>query len=119
MKCPCQGSDDMCPCQNRLRRIAVMTPVPIDDEMLARIDALTADLDEAQTELQDKEVSADYWHQESRIQYEAKQKARAERDALAEKLARAVMCLEFIGCEENEEGSLARKALAAIKEGGE
>jgi hypothetical protein len=89
------------------------------EALTAERDALAAELDAAHTEIQDKEASVDYWHQESRIQYESKEKARAERDALAEKLAKAVRCLEFIGCEENEEGSLARKALAAIKEGGE
>jgi hypothetical protein len=41
--------------------------------------------------------------------------ARSRIEELEAKLARAIRALEFIGCEENAEGKLARTALAELK----
>lgn len=49
--------------------------------LLARAEKAEAERDDADSTAQDKETSADYWHEESRIQYARAENAEAERDA--------------------------------------
>jgi hypothetical protein len=48
------------------------------DTLAARLAEVERDLDEACNDAQDKETSADYWHEESRLQYERAEAAEAK-----------------------------------------
>ena len=69
-----------------------------------RAEAAEAERDAALELARDKEESADYWHQESRIQFEAKNKAKSERDALKAELAESVEALVVLCQNEIDRG---------------